>query len=125
GGALTCDAFHVAAPHPDAEHATKAISRALTGADLAPADVDYICAHGTSTKANDRTETKAIHGAFGNAADAVAISSPKSMTGHMIGAAGAVSILTACLAIRDGVVPPSINLDTPDPECDLDYVPNV
>ncbi|MBN9611690.1 MAG: beta-ketoacyl-ACP synthase II [Actinobacteria bacterium] len=123
GGALTCDAFHVTAPDPNAAYAAAAIRRALDDAHLAPSDVDYICAHGTSTKANDRSETKAIHAALGPAARSVAISSPKSMTGHLIGAAGALSVLVACLAIRDGVVPPTINLTTPDPECDLDYVP--
>jgi 3-oxoacyl-[acyl-carrier-protein] synthase II len=125
GGALTCDAFHIVAPSPNAEFATDAIRRTLADARLSPGDVDYICAHGTSTKANDRTETRAIRSAFGRAADEVAVSSPKSMVGHLIGGAGALSVLVACLAIRDGVVPPTINLDTPDPECDLDYVPKV
>jgi 3-oxoacyl-[acyl-carrier-protein] synthase II len=125
GGALTCDAFHVVAPHPQAHYAGEAIRLALASARIAPADVDYICAHGTSTPANDRSETRAIHAAFGAAAESVAISSPKSMVGHLIGGAGALSVMVACLAIRDGVVPPTVNLQTPDPECDLDYVPQV
>lgn len=125
GGALTCDAFHIVAPSPRGEYATAAIRQALANARLAPGDVDYICAHGTSTRANDRTETRAIRAAFGQHAEAVAVSSPKSMIGHLIGGAGALSVLVGCLAIRDGVVPPTINLDTPDPECDLDYVPKV
>jgi 3-oxoacyl-[acyl-carrier-protein] synthase II len=124
GGALTEDAFHVSAPEPDGQYATAAIEQALSRAVVSPRDVDYICAHGTSTKANDRTETMAIRRAFGGAAEDVAISSPKSMVGHLIGAAGALGALVCTLAIRDGTVPPTINLDTPDPECDLDYVPN-
>lgn len=125
GGALTADAFHVSAPEPDGAYAAEAIRRALSYTGVAPEDVDYVCAHGTSTKANDRTETKAIRAAFGPAADDVAVSSPKSMVGHMIGAAGALGAMVCALAIRDGVVPPTANLDTPDPECDLDYVPHV
>jgi 3-oxoacyl-[acyl-carrier-protein] synthase II len=125
GGALTADAFHVSAPHPDGAYAAAAIGRALANAGMKPEQIDYICAHGTGTRANDRTETAAIRTAFGAAADRVAISSPKSMVGHMIGAAGALGAMTAILAIRDGVVPPTINLTTPDPECDLDYVPQV
>jgi 3-oxoacyl-[acyl-carrier-protein] synthase II len=125
GGALTADAFHVSAPSPDGTHAGRAISRALTNAGLDPSEIDYVSAHGTSTKANDRTETMAIHHAYGRSAAKVAVSSPKSMTGHLIGAAGALGAMAAVLAIRDGVVPPTINLTTPDPECDLDYVPNV
>lgn len=124
GGALTSDAFHVAAPHPYGTYAARSISLALQRCGLAPGDVDYICAHGTATKANDRTETMAIHQAFGDAAGSVAISSPKSMVGHLIGSAGALSLAVCALAIRDGVVPPTINLHHPDPECDLDYVPN-
>jgi 3-oxoacyl-[acyl-carrier-protein] synthase II len=125
GGALTSDAFHVSAPAPDARYAAAAISTALARAGTAAAEVDYVCAHGTSTRANDRSETAAIRAAFGAAAADVAISSPKSMVGHLIGAAGALGVMVCALAIRDGVVPPTINLDTPDPECDLDYVPKV
>jgi 3-oxoacyl-[acyl-carrier-protein] synthase II len=125
GGALTSDAFHVSAPEPSATHTTRAITLALQRAGFGPADIDYICAHGTSTRANDRTETAAIKAAFGAQAAEVAISSPKSMVGHLIGAAGSLSAMVAMLAMRDSVAPPTINLDTPDPECDLDYVPHV
>lgn len=124
GGALTADAFHVSAPEPEGRYAAAAITKALRSADVSPGEVDYICAHGTSTPANDRTETKAIRAAFGAAADGVAISSPKSMVGHLIGAAGALGALVCAMGIRDGLVPPTINLNNPDPECDLDYVPN-
>ncbi len=124
GGALTSDAFHIAAPQPYGTYAARAISLALERSGLAPEQVDYICAHGTSTKANDRTETMAIHTSFGKAADSVAVSSPKSMVGHLIGSAGALSLAVCALAIRDGAVPPTINLHHPDPECDLDFVPN-
>jgi 3-oxoacyl-[acyl-carrier-protein] synthase II len=123
GGAVTCDAFHIVAPHPEAHYAGEAIRLALESARLSPAEVDYSCAHGTSTRANDRSETRAIRTAFGADAGTVAISSPKSMVGHLIGGAGALSVMVACLAIRDSVVPPTANLHTPDPECDLDYVP--
>jgi len=125
GGALTADAFHVSAPEPTGAYATVAIERALTNSGIKAEEIDYVCAHGTGTKANDRTETAAIRAAFGPAADRVAVSSPKSMVGHLIGAAGALGAMVAVMAIRDGVVPPTINLTTPDPECDLDYVPNV
>jgi 3-oxoacyl-[acyl-carrier-protein] synthase II len=125
GGALTSDAFHVSAPEPSVAYTAEAIRLALRRSGAGPADVDYICAHGTSTRANDRTETAAIKAAFGEHARDVAISSPKSMVGHLIGAAGSLSAMVATLAMRDGVAPPTINLDTPDPECDLDYVPNV
>lgn len=125
GGALTSDAFHVSAPEPSAGYTAEAIRLALLRSRTGPADIDYICAHGTSTRANDRTETAAIRAAFGEHAGDVAISSPKSMVGHLIGAAGSLSAMVATLAMQDGVAPPTINLDTPDPECDLDYVPNV
>lgn len=124
GGALTSDAFHVSAPEPDGVYAAESITTALDNTGIKPDEVNYICAHGTSTKANDRTETAAIRAAYGGAADQLAISSPKSMVGHLIGAAGALGAMVCCLGIRDQVVPPTINLDTPDPECDLDYVPN-
>jgi 3-oxoacyl-[acyl-carrier-protein] synthase II len=124
GGALTADAFHVSAPHPDAIEAARAISQALQRAGIGPGQLDYICAHATGTPAGDRAETMAIRRALGEAADTVPASSPKSMVGHLIGAAGALSVMVCALAIRDGVVPPTINLESPDPECDLDYVPN-
>jgi 3-oxoacyl-[acyl-carrier-protein] synthase II len=123
GGALTADAFHVVAPEPSGVHAARAISLALERTGTAPERVDYICAHGTGTRANDVAETRAIRAAFGEAADGVPVSSPKSMVGHLIGAAGALSAMVCLLAMRDGVVPPTTNLETPDPECDLDYVP--
>lgn len=123
GGALTSDAFHVSAPDPTGAGAVSAMRRALSSTGTAPSDVDYICAHGTSTRINDLTETKAIREVYGGHAYDLAISSPKSMVGHLIGAAGALSAMVAALAIRDGVVPPTINLETPGEECDLDYVP--
>ncbi len=125
GGAVTGDAYHVSAPDPDGLGAARAMRLALRDAKLAPEDVDYICAHGTSTPLNDVTETKAIKAVFGDYAYRVAVSSPKSMIGHLVGAAGAVSGVVCALVIRDGIVPPTINLENPDPECDLDYVPNV
>lgn len=125
GGALTSDAFHVSAPEPTGGYAAAAMTQALESAGLGPGDIDYICAHGTSTRANDRTESAAIRETFGSHAANVAVSSPKSMVGHLIGAAGALSAMVSALAMRDGMAPPTINLDTPDPECDLDYVPNV
>jgi 3-oxoacyl-[acyl-carrier-protein] synthase II len=115
----------MAAPEPTGTYAARAISKALRNARLEPADLDYMCAHGTATRANDVAETKAIRMALGDAADAVPTSSPKSMVGHLIGAAGALSVMACLYAIRDGVLPPTINLETPDPDCDLDYVPNV
>jgi len=124
GGALTSDAFNVVAPEPTGQYATEAISRALRVARLDPSDVELVCAHGTSTKANDRTETAAIRRAFGPAADALQVTAPKSMTGHLIGAAGALAGMLCAMAISEGVIPPTINYTTPDPECDLDYVPN-
>jgi 3-oxoacyl-[acyl-carrier-protein] synthase II len=125
GGALTGDAFHISAPDPSGYGATLAMVRALRDAGIGADEVDYIVAHGTSTPLNDATETKAIRAAFGAHASRLAVSSNKSMVGHTLGAAGAISALAAVLAIRDGVVPPTINYETPDPECDLDYVPNV
>ena len=125
GGALTADAFHISAPEPSGRGAARAMRRALADAHLEMAEVQYVAAHGTSTPLNDATETRAIRAAFGEHADRLAVSSNKSMLGHTLGAAGAMSALAAILAIRDGVIPPTINLQTPDPECDLDYVPNV
>ncbi len=126
GAALTADAFHISAPEPTGRGATRAMTMALRDAGVAPDEVDYIVAHGTSTPLNDVTETRAIKAAFGDHAHHVAISSPKSMVGHLLGAAGVMSALTAIGAIRDNVVPPTINMVNPDlPECDLDYTPNV
>ena len=125
GGALTGDAFHISAPDPTGYGATLAMQRAVRDAHLEMEQVEYVVAHGTSTALNDATETKAIRAAFGSHADRLAVSSNKSMIGHTLGAAGAMSGLAAVLAIRDGVIPPTINHETPDPACDLDYVPNM
>jgi 3-oxoacyl-[acyl-carrier-protein] synthase II len=125
GGALTGDAFHISAPDPSGYGATKAMERALRDAGVDTEEVDYVAAHGTSTPLNDATETKAIRAAFGDHADHLAVSSNKSMIGHTLGAAGAMSALAAVLAIRDNLVPPTINYEELDPACDLDYVPNV
>ena len=124
GGAMTADAFHISAPDPTGEGAARAMTRALRDAGVAPEEVDYIVAHGTSTPLNDATETKAIHLAFEDHAAHLAVSSNKSMIGHTLGAAGAISAVAAVCAIRDGMIPPTINYATPDPACDLDYVPN-
>jgi 3-oxoacyl-[acyl-carrier-protein] synthase II len=123
GGALTADAFHISAPEPTGRGQTRAMTQALRHAGVAPDEVDYIVAHGTATQLNDVTETRAIKAAYGAHAHKVAISSPKSMIGHLVGAAGIASALAAIGAIRDGIIPPTANLHTPDPECDLDYVP--
>lgn len=118
------DAYHITAPSPDGNGATRAIRMALKHADVAPEDISYINAHGTSTPLNDKMETAALKSALGDAAYKIAVSSTKSMTGHTLGAAGGLESAAAILAIRDGVVPPTINYETPDPDCDLDYVPN-
>jgi 3-oxoacyl-[acyl-carrier-protein] synthase II len=123
GGALTADAFHISAPEPTGRGQTRAMTLALKHAGVAPDEIDYIVAHGTATQLNDATETRAIKAAYGSHAYKVAISSPKSMIGHLVGAAGIASALAAIGAIRDGIIPPTANLTTPDPECDLDYVP--
>ena len=125
GGGMTADAFHISAPEPTGRGAAAAMTKALRNAGVAPDEIDYIVAHGTSTPLNDVTETRAIKSAFGAHAYKVAISSPKSMVGHLLGAAGAVSGLAAICSIRDGVIPPTTNLENPDDQCDLDYVPNV
>jgi 3-oxoacyl-[acyl-carrier-protein] synthase II len=125
GAALTADAFHISAPEPTGRGAAMAMTRALRDANVAPDEVDYIVAHGTSTPLNDVTETRAIKTAFGEYAYRVPISSPKSMIGHLLGAAGAAAAITALGAIREGCIPPTANLENPDPECDLDYVPLV
>jgi 3-oxoacyl-[acyl-carrier-protein] synthase II len=124
GGAMTGDAFHISAPDPTGDGAARAMARAMRDAGVAPDEVDYVVAHGTSTPLNDATETKAIHAAFGEHAAHLAVSSNKSMIGHTLGAAGAISAVAAVCAIRDGMIPPTINYETPDPACDLDYVPN-
>ncbi len=123
GGALTADAFHISAPEPTGRGQSRAMTKALRNSGVAPDEIDYIVAHGTSTPLNDVTETRAIKTAYGAHARKVAISSPKSMIGHLVGAAGIASALAGIGAIRDQVIPPTANLHTPDPECDLDYVP--
>jgi 3-oxoacyl-[acyl-carrier-protein] synthase II len=124
GAALTSDAYHISAPEPTGRGATRAMTSALRDAALAPDEIDYIVAHGTSTPLNDVTETRAIKAAFGTHAHKVPISSPKSMVGHLLGAAGVISALTALGAMREGIIAPTANLENPDlPECDLDYVP--
>ena len=123
GGALTADAFHFSAPEPSGRGQARAMTLALKNAGVAPNEIDYIVAHGTATQLNDQTETRAIKTAYGDYATRVAISSPKSMIGHLVGAAGIASVLAGVGAIRDQVIPPTANLHTPDPECDLDYVP--
>jgi 3-oxoacyl-[acyl-carrier-protein] synthase II len=124
GFGMSGDAFHVTAPPDDGEGARKAMAKALVDAQLNPEQVQYINAHATSTGLGDRAETLAIRRAFGPAADRLAVSSTKSMTGHLLGAAGAVEAIFSVLALRDQVAPPTINLHTPGEGCDLDYVPN-
>jgi 3-oxoacyl-[acyl-carrier-protein] synthase II len=125
GYAATSDAFHVSAPAEDGRGAAKAMEKALKKAGLKPTDVDYINAHGTSTPLNDVIETKAIKTVFGDYAYQVPISSTKSMTGHLMGAAGALEAIVCIKTIQEGIIHPTINYEYPDPECDLDYVPNV
>jgi 3-oxoacyl-[acyl-carrier-protein] synthase II len=124
GFGQSADAFHVTAPSEDGSGAALAIGRALRSAGLEPQAIGYINAHGTSTPAGDASETKAIRLAFGDHADRLAVSSTKSMIGHLFGAAGAVEGVATVLAVRDGILPPTINQTDPDPACDLDYVPN-
>jgi 3-oxoacyl-[acyl-carrier-protein] synthase II len=125
GGAYTSDAYHITAPDPEGAGARKAMTRAIERAGLKPEDIDFVAAHATATNIGDIAETKSIKAVFGDHAYKLAISANKSMVGHLLGAAGAISSLGCILAIRDHIVPPTINLETPDPECDLDYTPNV
>ncbi len=124
GYGLTADAYHITAPAPEGEGASRAMNMALERAALAPETVDYINAHGTSTHYNDKLETAAIKATFGESAPKIPISSTKSMTGHLLGAAGAIEAVVCVLAIQNQMIPPTINYTTPDPECDLDYTPN-
>lgn len=124
GAGLTGDAHHMTAPHPDGDGAARAMQEALRDAGLTAEDVDYVNAHGTSTELNDKMETKAIKRALGDHAHKVAVSSTKSMTGHLLGAAGGLEAAVSVLTITRGMIPPTINYEYPDPECDLDYVPN-
>jgi 3-oxoacyl-[acyl-carrier-protein] synthase II len=124
GYGYTSDAYHLAAPDPKGEGASRCMQMALRDAKLSPDAVDYINAHGTSTELNDLVETIAIKRVFGGHAAKIAVSSTKSMTGHLLGAAGSTEAVFSCLAIRDRIIPPTINYENPDPQCDLDYVPN-
>ena len=125
GYGRTGDAYHITAPDESAEQSARGMSLAIKDAGLKPEDINYINAHGTSTPLNDKGETKAIKKVFGDHAYDLAVSSSKSMTGHMLGATGAVESIVCALSIRDNIIPPTINYETPDPECDLDYVPNI
>ncbi|MDP8208793.1 MAG: beta-ketoacyl-ACP synthase II [Candidatus Electryonea clarkiae] len=124
GYGFSGDAYHLTAPAPGGTGAVKSMQAAMKKAGCKPEDIDYINAHGTSTPHNDQTETAAIKTAFGDHAYNLAVSSTKSMTGHLLGAAGAVEMFVSLMAVRTGIIPPTINLDNPDPECDLFYVPN-
>ena len=124
GYGMSCDAYHMTAPDPEGDGAMRAMKLALKDGHLNPEDVDYLNAHGTSTKLNDKIETLAIKRAFADYAKKLMVSSTKSMTGHLLGAAGGVEFVACCLAIQDNIVPPTINYENPDPDCDLDYVPN-
>jgi 3-oxoacyl-[acyl-carrier-protein] synthase II len=124
GYGATGDAYHLTAPAPDGEGAQRAMKRALKDAGLAPKDIQYINAHGTSTPANDLNETRAIQAVFGEAANDINVSSTKSMTGHMLGAAGAVEAIISSMVVSEGIIPPTINYQNPDPELDLNYTPN-
>ena len=124
GAGMTCDAFHITSAHPDGQGAAQAMTAALNSAGINADEVDYINAHGTATPVNDPIETKAIRAAFGDHAYRTPVSSTKSMTGHAIGAAGALEAMICVKALEADVIPPTINLDNPDPDCDLDYVPH-
>jgi 3-oxoacyl-[acyl-carrier-protein] synthase II len=124
GYGATGDAYHLTAPAPDGEGAQRAMKRAMADAGLTPTEIQYINAHGTSTPANDFNETRAIKAVFGDHAKSLNVSSTKSATGHMLGAAGSLEFIVSSLVVRDGVIPPTINYRTPDPELDLDYTPN-
>ncbi len=124
GYGMTGDAYHMTAPDPEADGAARAMTLAMKDAEVEPSAVGYINAHGTSTPYNDKSETMAIKRVFGEHARKLAVSSTKSMTGHLIGAAGGIEAIATALAIHHGILPPTINYETPDPDCDLDYVPN-
>src|SRR5262249_31059520 len=124
GHGLSADGFHVTSPEPSGAGASRAMRAALRAAALSPDDVDYVSAHGTGTPANDRAEAVALRSVFGERAGRIPISSVKSMIGHSMGAASAIESIVCCLALRHGVVPPTINYETPDPDCPLDCVPN-
>ncbi|MGC8660656.1 MAG: beta-ketoacyl-[acyl-carrier-protein] synthase family protein, partial [Desulfomonilaceae bacterium] len=125
GYGATSDAYHIVMPDPEGSGAFHAMNLAIQDAHINPEQVDYINAHGTSTDLNDKTETLAIKRCFGPAAYKLSVSSTKSMTGHALGAAGAIEAIYTTLALERSLIPPTVNLDSPDPECDLDYTPNV
>lgn len=125
GYGYTGDAYHITAPSPEGDGAIRCMRMALKDAGLKPEEIDHINAHGTSTQLNDLTETQAIKAVFGDYAGSIPISATKSMTGHLLGAAGSTEAIFSLLAIRDGILPPTLNYEEPDPECNLDYVPNV
>ena len=125
GYGTTADAFRITDTHPEGRGAISCLKMALGDAGKNVTDVDYINAHGTSTAVNDRVESLSIRNVFGEHADKVPVSSTKSMTGHLIAAAGATELIICLMAMKDNVLPPTINYETPDPECDLDYIPNV
>ncbi|MFK4998167.1 beta-ketoacyl-ACP synthase II [Bacillus sp. N9] len=124
GYGATGDAYHITAPAPGGEGGARAMKMAIDDGGLVPEDIDYINAHGTSTPYNDKYETMAVKEVFGDHAYKLAMSSTKSMTGHLLGAAGGVEAIFTCLALKEGILPPTMNIETPDPDCDLDYVPN-
>ncbi len=124
GYGANCDAYHITAPSPHGEGAARCMKLALNDAGLAPEDIGYINAHGTSTQLNDKNETEAIKAVFGEHARRLPVSATKSMTGHLLGAAGAIEAAFTALTLERGIIPPTINYETPDPDCDLDYVPN-
>jgi 3-oxoacyl-[acyl-carrier-protein] synthase II len=124
GHASSCDGYHIAAPEPEGAGAIRTMNWAINDARINPEQIDYINAHGSSTPLNDATETKAIKKVFGDHAYHLAISSTKSMIGHAMGASGALEAIACTLAIHNGMIPPTINYEYPDPDCDLDYVPN-
>ncbi|MBI5417422.1 beta-ketoacyl-ACP synthase II [Candidatus Poribacteria bacterium] len=125
GYGASCDAYHIAAPDPEGNGAVMAMENAISDAHILPNDIEYINAHGTSTPLNDKLETLAIKRLFKDQAYKIPISSTKSMTGHLINATGAIEVIISALSINEGLIPPTINYETPDPECDLDYVPNI
>jgi 3-oxoacyl-[acyl-carrier-protein] synthase II len=124
GYGMSADAYHMTAPDPEGDGGVRCMTASLKSAGIKPEDVDYINAHGTSTLYNDKIETMAIKKVFGPHARKLAISSTKSVMGHLLGAAGGAELIATAMAIQEGIIPPTINLDTPDPDCDLDYVPN-
>jgi 3-oxoacyl-[acyl-carrier-protein] synthase II len=124
GYGCTCDAYHMTSPSPNGEGAVRAMTLALNDGYITPEMVDYINAHGTSTSANDSTETKAIKKVLGDHAYKVAVSSTKSMTGHLLGGSGGIEAVATVLAVKNNIAPPTMNLENPDSDCDLDYVPN-